>query len=217
MKLATRIGALALVIFTTQQAFAQPTNKEAKQLLTEASEKLKSYKNLFLGFNYTFENKKVQPPVVQKETGTIAIRGNDYRLKFMGIEQIRDGKKLYTILKADEEVQVTDYTEQDDEGMTPSSILNLYKKGYSFKLGKTYKKDGKDIQDVELKPTASEEIEKIIVSIEKISKKIVSLKQWGKNGTTTTFVITSFEPNKDVPNSYFKFNKKDYPGYYIAD
>jgi outer membrane lipoprotein-sorting protein len=216
MKSATRLLALALTVFTTT-LFAQPTNKEAKQLLTEASEKLKSYKNIFLDFNYTFENKKVQPPVVQKETGSIGIKGNDYRLNFMGIEQIRDGKKLYTILKADEEVQVTDYTEQDDEGMTPSSILSLYKKGYSFKLGKAYKKDGKDVQDVELKPTASEEVEKIIVSIEKLSKKIISLKQWGKNGTTTTFVITGFVPDKNVPNNYFKFNKKDYPGYYIAD
>ena len=75
MKLATRFAALALLVFTTASAFAQPTNKEAKQLLTEASEKLKSYKNIFLGFNYTFENKKVQPPVVQKETGSIGIKG----------------------------------------------------------------------------------------------------------------------------------------------
>lgn len=216
MKLTTHAMALSLVLFTTY-AFAQPSHQEAKQLLTEASDKLKSYDNIFLGFDYTFENTKVQPPVTQKESGTIAIKGNDYHLNFMGAEQIRSGSKLYTILKADEEVQVTEFEEEENQGMTPSSILNLYKKGYSYKLGKTFKKDGNTIQEVELKPTASEEIKKIVVAVEKATKKIVSLKQWGTNGTITTFIITAFEPNKNLPANHFTFNKKDYPGYYIAD
>lgn len=217
MKLITQAVVLAALVLTSNTAMAQPSNKEAKKLLQEASDKFKSYNNVFLAFDYTFENTEVSPPVVQKEKGTIGIKGNNYHLVFMGIEQIRHGKKLYNILKDDEEVQITDYEEEEDEGMTPSSILNLYKKGYSFKMGKTYKKGGVNLQEIELKPIASEEIKKIVVTIEKNNKKIVSLKQWGTNGTTTTFTVTSFEVNKELPANYFKFNKKDYPGYYIAD
>ena len=135
----------------------------------------------------------------------------------MSMEQIRNGSKLYTILPQDEEVQITQYDEEENTGLTPSSILKSYEKGYSYKLGGTEKKNGKSIQYVILKPTASEEIDKIMLGVEKESKHLVSLKQWGTNGTITTFNITSFEPNKDLPAGYFSFDKSDYPGYYIAD
>ncbi len=205
------------VACSTAVSFGQSTHVEAKKLLADASAKLDSYSHLYMTFNYTFENKKVSPPIVQKESGTIAIKGDNYRLTFLGTEQIRNGNKLYTILMEDEEVQITDYDGEEDEGLTPSSILNLYKKGYSYKLGKVYKVNGKNIQEVVLKPNASEEIKKIEISIEVDSKKLVSLKQWGTNGTTTTFVINDFEPNKPLATNYFVFNKKNYPGFYIAD
>lgn len=205
---------MALVSFT---GFAQSSHEEAKALLNDASKKLKSYQNISLSFDYSFENKKVQPPVSQSEKGTIAIKGDDYRLKFMGVEQIRSGNMLYTILKEDMEVQVTEYDEEEDQGLTPSSIMNLYQKGYSYKIGKTYKENGITLHEVHMKPVASEEVKKIVIVIEQESKKIVSLTQWGTNGTVTTFTIVSFEPNKKLPANFFTFNKKDYPGYYIAD
>lgn len=217
MKLIFKAMAVTLFAFTANTAIAQPSNKAAKELLTEASQKLKSYDHIYIAFDYSFENTRVQPPVTQNESGSIAIKGDDYHLYFMGAEQIRSGSKLYTILEADQEVQVTTYEESDDQGMTPSSILNLYKEGYSYKMGKSYKKDGKTIQEVQLKPKASEEIKEIVVAVEKDSKKIVSLTQHGTNGTVTTFKITSFEPNKNLPANHFSFNKKDYQGYYIAD
>lgn len=193
------------------------THKEAKQLLSEASDKLKSYDNLYIAFDYNFENTRVSPPVTQEESGNIALKGDDYHLDFMGMKQIRNGSKLYTILPEDEEVQITEYDEEENTGLTPTSILKSYEKGYSYKLGGTEKKDGKTIQYVILKPNASEEVDKIMLGMEKDSKKLTSLKQWGTNGTITTFDITGFEPNKDLPANYFSFNKSDYPGYYIAD
>ena len=206
--------AIALLISTTA-AFAQPTNKQAKQLLADASAKLKSYSTIYIGFDYSFVNEKAR--VTQNEKGTIAIKGDDYHFNFMGIEQIRSGSKLYTILKEDQEVQVTEYVEGEDQGLTPSSILNLYQSGYSYKMGLPSNKDGVKIQKVNLKPTASEEIKEIEIGIEKDTKKVAYIQQTGTNGTVTTFNITTFEPNKKLPANHFKFVKSDYPGYYIAD
>ena len=120
-------------------SFGQSNHEEAKALLSDASKKLKSYDNIFLSFDYTFENKKVQPPVSQSEKGSISIKGDDYRLKFMGVEQLRSGNMLYTILKDDEEVQVTEYEAEEDQGLTPSSIINLYQKGDSYKKQSKWK------------------------------------------------------------------------------
>lgn len=208
---------LCLALFLGFTTSAQ-TNKQAKQLLKEASEKILSEDLVYLDFQYNFENTRVDPPVTQEETGNIAIKGDDYHLEFMGIEQIRSGNTVYTILKDDEEVQVSTFDEEDeDQGLTPSSIFTLYQKDHSYKLGETKKMDGRTIQYVILKPVASEEVKEIKVGIDKESKEIVSLQQTGTNGTVTTFQITGYFPNKELPAGYFTFNKSNYPGYYIAD
>ncbi len=212
-----RMALLSLMAVATFSAKAQ-SHVEAKKLLTEASEKVKALDHLYIEFKYDFVNKRVDPPVTQEETGSIAIKGDDYHLNFMQFEQIRKGAKLYTILSEDEEVQVTTYEAEDaEQGLTPSNIFDLYQKGYSYKLGGTAKENGRTIQYVILKPTASEEVDKIMVGIDKASKQFVSFKQWGNNGTETTFTITSYAPNKELPAGYFSFNKSDYPGYYIAE
>ncbi len=212
-----QISTLLFSLLLVSGAMGQVTTKEAKEKLNRASEKMRSFDNLYLSFTYFFENSRVEPPITQQEKGNIAIKGESYHLNFMGTEQIRSGNKLYTILKMDEEVQVTEYEEGEETGLTPTRILDLYSSGYSYKLGGTEKKDGKVIEYVILKPNASEEIDKIMVGIEKGTDYIYSLKQWGTNGTITTFQVTSFEPNKKLAPGYFSFKKENYPGYYIAE
>ncbi len=208
---------LALVA-TTLSTTAQSSSGAAKKLLNEATAKLKSYDQLYIAFTYNFINTRVDPPVTQKEIGSIGLKGDDYHLNFLGTEQIRKGNKVYTILAEDEEVQITAYEPNEEEqGITPTALLSAYDKGYSYKLGGTEKKNGKTIEYVILKPNASEEVDKIMVGIEKETKHLYSLKQWGTNGTEVTFTITSFETNKKLPANYFTFNRNDYKGYYISE
>jgi outer membrane lipoprotein-sorting protein len=209
---------LAFLSLVLMSAVPQSSNKEAKELLGKATAKLKSYEQLYISFSYNFVNTRVDPPVTQNENGTIAIKGDNYHLNFMNIEQIRSGNKLYTILKDDEEVQVTAYdAEAAEQGLTPTSLLSSYEKGYSYKLGGSEKVAGKTIQYVVLKPVASEEIDKIMIGIYTDSKQLYSVKQWGKNGTELTLTIKTFEPNKKLAAGYFSFNRKDYPNYYISE
>jgi len=209
---------IATLLMVAGFSLSAQSNVEAKKWLNQASEKAKSYDKIYLEFDYNFVNNRVDPPVTQEESGNIAIKDDNYHLNFMGTTQIRDGAKLYTVLEMDEEVQVTEYDpEEAEQGLTPTNIFDLYKKGYSLKLGGSETKDGKNIQYVILKPNASEDIDKIMVGIDKDSKHFTSFKQWGTNGTETTFVVTSFNPQKSLPAGYFSFDKSDYPGYYIAD
>jgi outer membrane lipoprotein-sorting protein len=207
---------LLFFLLGSSVALAQ-SHAEAKQLLEDASKELKAHQTVHLEFSYSFENNRVDPPVVQKENGMISVKGDDYRLEIMGMEQIRQGNKLYTILHDDEEVQVTEYDEEENTGLTPTSILESFEKGYSYKLGGSEEIEGKTITYVILKPNASEEIDKIMVGIESDTKRLYSLKQWGTNGTVTTFLITSYQTDKSLPGGFFSFDKNNYPGYYIAD
>lgn len=199
--------------------FSQASHVEAKALLEESSVKMKSYASISLEFSYTFENRKVEPPVVQNQNGSIALKGEDYRLKLEVIEQIKAGKKLYNILNEDEEVQISSYDndEDDDEGISPSKILSSFSKGYSYKLGGAEQINGKTIQYIILKPVNTLTVDKIMIGIEKSSKHVYSLQQWGSNGTVTTLLVNSFKANPKLPANYFTFNRADYQDYYISE
>ena len=198
-------------------ANAQASYKQAKALLEEASQKMKSYETVQIDFDYAFANNRVDPPITQTKAGQITLSGDDYRLSMPSMKQLRVGNKLYNILPQDKEVQVTTYQPEEDEGLTPSKILNLFDQGYSYKMGGSETVKGEKVRYVILKPNASESIDKVKVGIEAESKQVHSMKQWGTNGTVTTLTVKEVSPNPELPQGFFRFDKSDYPGYYIAD
>ncbi len=206
---------LLIAAFTAQFLFGQ-SNVEAKKLLQESSAQMKSYPALSLDFSYTMENNRVDPPIVQKQEGTLDLKGDDYRLKTPQLEQLRTAKTVYTFLHEDEEVQISEY-EEEDMGLSPARLLSFYETGYSYKLGGKETIGGKQIKYVILKPNASEEIDKIMIGINASTKDIYSMKQWGTNGTVTTLIVKSLNKNAKWPTNHFTFNKKDFPGYYISE
>ena len=105
--------------------FAQ-TDK-SKALLDEVSNKIASYKNIDITFDYSLDNTKEK--VHQKTSGTVKIQGKKYHLNFMGVEKIYDEKKIYTVVHEDEEVVISNPTAEDGE-FSPNNILGFYKKGY---------------------------------------------------------------------------------------
>jgi len=206
-----------LAAFIVGHALFAQSHVEAKALLKESSAKMKSYPALEIEFSYTFENTRVEPPIKQVQMGTLALKGDNYRLKTDLLEQIRVGAKLYNILHDDEEVQITSYEEDEDAGLNPSKLLSFYEKGYSYKMGGTETVNGRKITYVILKPVASEEIDKIMIGIDASTKEVYSMKQWGTNGTVTTLVVKKLTPNAQWAANPFQFRKADFPGYYISE
>ncbi len=205
------------IIFLGQYLAAQSTAQQAKKWLDDASAQMKSYKDVSILFNYSFINDRVKPAIKKNESGDLMLKGQAYKLKFMGMEQISDGKMLYTILHEDEEVQKDpiDPNKPNGNALNPANILELYKKGFSYKLGGEEKLNGLAIVYIILKPNASEDLEYIQLGIVKTTKHLHSYEQKGRDGTITKFVVTSFKSNQNLPSNLFQFDPKKYPGYYI--
>lgn len=208
----------ALFLAVALLAQAQPTATEAKALLEASSKKMKSLGAYRISFQYNLVNKRVSPPVKQQENGSIVISGDAYKFNFLGTEQFSDGKKVYTVLREDEEVQITPLTKGESGGaLSPSRILDMYKSGYSYKLdGEEKLANGKVIQYVVLKPMASETLDHAVVGINKADKTLYSYTEKGTNGTETKFTITKLESNLKLPPNTFIFKESDYPGFYIS-
>ena len=192
------------------------SHKEAKEILKKASDKIKSYENALVQFEYVFENKKAKPPINQKEKGEILISKNLYFLTFMGTEQLFDGKKTYNILREDKEIQVFE-ADEDDETLTPAKILDFYQSGYSYTMGGTRKVGDKTFVTIILTPNASAEIEYMEVEVNKATNELRSLKQVNRDGSATTFSLISLKPNQTQLANKLKFNKKDFPGFRVVE
>lgn len=208
-----KISILFLSIFITTITFSQNAEK-AKSLLDEVSSKMGAYKNMYIGFSQTLSNEDAgikegdEPPI----RGEINLEGEKYNLNYLGNQFIYDGKKLYIINHDEKEISTNNGDLGGDDGFIyPSKLLTFYKEGYTFKMGKLQNISGREIQYVTLNPIDSNsEIVKVELGIDAKTKHIYKLIQKGENGSKTTFTITDFKKNEDLPSNLFSFNKQKY-------
>lgn len=202
---------ILLLITLSFNAFAQ---NEAKTLLNDVSEKVKSYDNISLDFKYSLEN--TSENIKQETKGDVVMQGDKYRLNILGISRLFDGQTLYSISTEDEEITISSENDDDNDAITPSKMLSFYEDGYSYSLDITQNINGRKIQYVKLTPIDSNsEIENILLGIDAQTKHIYNLIQLGKNGTKTTLVVNSFKTNAPLSKTLFTFDANKYKDFYI--
>ena len=204
-------GLLCLLITT----FVNGQNdKEAEQLLNAVNDKTASYENISITFKYVLSN--ISENIKEQVDGDVLIEGDKYRLNIYGVTRIFDGKTLYTISPEDEEVTISNENSEDENTITPSKILSFYKTGYAYQMDITQNVKGKKIQYVKLIPMDSEtEIKSVLLGIDINTKNIYNLIEVGKNNSNTTLTVTKLVTNQTLASDTFKFNKTDYPDYFI--
>jgi hypothetical protein len=208
-----KTGILFLSLFITTVAFAQSAEK-AKALLDEVSAKMGAYENMYIGFSQTLSNEEAgikegdEPPI----NGEINLKGEKYRLNYLGNHFIYDGAKLYVINHDEKEISISDNDLSDDDGFIyPSKLLTFYKEGYNLEMGKLQNIKGKKIQFVTLNPIDSNsEIIMVELGIDVKTKHIYKLIQTGINASKTMFTINEFKKNEDLSENFFSLNKTKY-------
>lgn len=201
---------ITLFTFTISQA------QDAKALLREVSEKVKSYDNITIDFKYNLRNTKEN--VSQDTRGDVTLQGDKYVLNMLGTTRIFDGKNIYTIVPEDEEVTISAYNPKEDKEVTPSKMLTFYEKGYNYKMDIEQNVKGRKIQYVKLIPIDSKaEIKDILLGIDVQTKHIYKLIQTDSNGTSYTLTVNSFKTNQPLSKTLFTFDDAKYKkdGYYI--
>lgn len=200
----------AIISFGTQ---AQNSPK-AEKLLNEVSSKVEAYDNMVIEFKYSLEN--TSENISQEARGDVSIDGEKYVLNLMGTTQMFDGEKIYTIIPEDEEINISNYVEEDDNSITPSKMFSFYEEGYNYDMDITQNVKGREIQYVKLTPKDSNaEIKNILLGIDKQTKHIYNLIQTQENGTKITITVQNFKTNQQLAQNLFNFNEARYSDYYI--
>lgn len=202
--------ALFLVGFNSiAQTLSDPV---AKSILDDVSTATDALEVIHIEFEFTLSN--TTENISESSSGTLTIKNNQYLLSFMGLRQISDGETIWTILEEDEEVQISDIDPEDDEALSPSNLLKMYEKGFTYQLGE---KSG-NLQIIDLLPENTDEVDytKIELLIDTKVKQVKNLKQFGENGTDSEYTIHTFSP-LIIQDSAFTFNEADYSGFDIID
>lgn len=200
----------------TQLANAQKDAK-ARVILNEVSKKYRSYKVVKADFTLLIDIQQSNVKETQQGTLYVNASANKYKVSMTGQDLISDGKTLWTFLKEEKEVQVTDVSSNDD-ALNPAKIFTIYEKGFKYLYTGDKKNGTKVYQMIDLTPTDTEKSYfKIRLSIDKAAKQIASAVVFEKNGNKYTYNVKNFVPNAKVPESIFTFNAKKYPGIEVVD
>lgn len=210
-----QIITIVILFISTTISFAQGSAK-AQKLLDEVSVKLNSYENMYVEFKYVLDNEK--EGVHQETRGNATMKGDLYNVNFLGTNQLYDGKKIYTIIPEDEEVNIADADVEEDDTLTPSKFFSFYKNGFTYDWAELKNVNGMKIQYVKLNPIDSNSpIAKVLLGIDVNTKHIYNLIETGKNTTITTLTVTRFKSNQPLSENLFSFDEAKYKakGYLI--
>ena len=183
--------------------------KSSEEILEKIISKIDNSKNLSFKFSYKADNGIL-------EFGEIIFSEKKYLLEFMGIKQICDGKKIYTIIPENKEVIISEF-EDDVSVISPSNLLSFYKKGYKIFIEEKSKKlDG--FEFLKLIPEANnDEISHINLKVDLKENYIVEIHEFRKEGLVNVFKIINIQFDKKILENPFKFVESQYKGYYFEE
>lgn len=144
-------------------------------------------------------------------TGTILIKGKKFHATTHKAIVWFDGKTMWTYMKDNEEVNVSNPSEAQLQAINPYNFINLYKSGYTSTLNSTG-----NAYVVHLTSTAKDQkIKELFITIDKQSYhptkvKLLQGKSW------TEFDISNLSKAK-LADSEFRFNAKDFPKAEVID
>ena len=189
-------------------------DSRAISLLNKVSEKIDSSVSFKISFTYTLEN--INEGINQNSDGSIIIKQDNYLLDFMGIKQLSDANKIYSIVPENEEIIISNIEDEDNNTIKPSKLLVFYRDGYLILWDKNEVIDDNVIQFVKLIPIDSvSDIDYLLLGIDTTTNDIKKLIEIGKNQTKTILTVKSIEYDILIEDNLFVFNKDDYPTYYI--
>ncbi len=211
-----KIFAILLVIIGFNQVSFAQKDPQAGKILDAMSKKYQAMKAFNAVFTQTLENSNNK--VKETMQGDITVSGNKFRLKMKDQEIINNGTTIWTYMKSENEVNISD-NDPDELQMSPSAIFTLYKKGYKYAIVEEIKEAGQLYSIIELSPEdKNNQVYKVRLQINKKDNSIKNWKMFRSNGNRYSYTIKQFNPNPAVDaTTYFAFDKTKYKGVKVID
>ncbi|MBO4800487.1 MAG: hypothetical protein J5545_01320 [Bacteroidaceae bacterium] len=198
-----------LTTFLTLTAYAQ----SARDILDATAARMTASGDVTAQFKAT----QYQGAAPESETtGTLLISGRKFQMTTPDMTTWYDGRTQWSMLKGSGEVNITEPTEEEQAAMNPSTLINIYKKGYSLKLRKSSLR-GKPTYEVHLKAKNKKAaFSEIYVDVEQGTNNPLCLRA-KRDGNWMRLSILSFQADQTLPASTFTFPAAEYPDIEVID
>lgn len=208
MKIKSLLFALGMLCLVLPVVAQQP---DARDILDRAADAFRKESGVKIAFS-------VRAPE-GNSNGSIRLNGDKFLLETEGVTTWFDGRTQWTYLASGDEVNISEPTPEELQGINPYAWLSLYDKGYKLKVAKIGNaSDNTTYKVVMTAMERSQDIQCIILYIEKGSFRPLKLSmvQRGSKDAVMVF-INSCQTGKNYADSLFVFDKKAYPTAEIVD
>jgi outer membrane lipoprotein carrier protein len=204
------------ILFICNSLIAQTKDPKAEVILNAMSDKYKALKSFNADFTYTIES--TQEKIKDVQEGSIIVKGEKFKLKIGDQEIYNNMNTVWTYLKGENEVTITDY-DPDGGDVTPAEVYTMYKKGFKYTIANDASEVDTRLYDViDLVPEDKNlNYFKVRLMIDKKNKDLKSWKFFEKNGRRFLYEITKFTPNVIAKDTDFNFDKSKYPKVTVID
>lgn len=205
-------GSLLVVFFMS--AFGLNAQQTASQLLEKVVEKTRSYDNIRFDFTYQMLNSKAG--IDESRNGILYLKDASYRLEMDGQLIISDGKVVWTYLEDSEEVMITDVS-NDDEAISPNTLLTSYNKDYKATFANNASHAGPGLKIIELKPEKQKNFSAVQLVVNEPKLQIKNLIINDNGGNTFIYDLSQMKVNNTLKSNFFSFDEKMFPGVEVID
>ena len=147
------------------------------------------------------------------DNGTILLQGNKFYTRLSNTITWFDGKIMWSYVKDNEEVNVTEPKPAQVAKMNPYAFLDMYKNGYDIAFGV----NTHDYFEVVLTTKNDKNsIKKAVIRIDRFSYQPKYILMGGSKADLE-IKVTSYKKGKKQADTAFKFNKKKYPNVEVID
>ena len=205
-----------LIALLSLPVIAQQQQSQAKVILDKTAEAFRKAG----GVKADFTVKAVTNGLVEGvENGTIQLKGEKFVLKTSDIITWFDGKTQWSYMTKNDEVNVSNPTQEELQQINPYTFLYMYQKGFSYKLGTVKTFQGKAVWEVVLTANdKKQELESITLYVTKNAYEpvCIQLQQRGQK-TRNEITVTAYQTGLDYADDVFTFDRKAYPTAEVID
>lgn len=152
------IALLTLPVFAQQQM-------QAKVVLDKTAATFEKAGGIRAEFNVTVFNKS---RMAGQSAGVIELKGEKFVLKTDDGITWFDGKTQWSYLRSSDEVNISNPTGTELQGLNPYALLQIYRHGFDYKIGSLKNFGGKPVYEVVLTATDKKrDLSRIVLYVSK--------------------------------------------------
>jgi len=195
---------------------ASDTDEKANKILAVFSKKVKGSASFYIEFSANVKN--AMTGANENNMGNGWVKGDKYCATYGEITRISNGKKVWTVLKEEKSVYISD-EDGDEESISPKKLLSLWDTGFKSKYEKESKIGNEPVHIIHLYPRnpKTADYHTIVLFLAKDGNDLKKATFKGKDGTTMNYTVTKLQFNVDVADSRFVFDKAKHPGYQLIE